>query len=663
MDSNLPRAATVPRPRVQTAAQTGGVTARAVALATVLLALIALLNFFVEIDWGINWSGSWSFSSGVPALVPVSVLVALTALGGLLGRAALSRRELLAVYCAVLVGAPVLTSATLAWLLVKNVAYFYTARAQPEWEAAFLRYVPAWWAPGDRASVEGFFEGNASVPWGAWATPLLAWGAFSLALFLCTLCVMVLLQRQWVTHERLTFPVAQVALETVRERGGGGRLPRGWPFWIGLLVAFGVNFLSSLADKVPALPKIPLSAYDLIPWQRTGPLAGLGSFSLILWPWMVALAYLIPKDLSFSVWFFSLVRIGLTVAAIAAGATPVRPEEWWTTSFPAPYYQGGGAVVALSLWVLWIGRRHLARAARQVVRPTGEDAAEPLSYRTACAGFAVSLAFLVYFLVASQCRVLFSLVLMLVTIGYFAIWARIRAETGLGILCFPLQIQDVAMVPFGSRAFRPAELVALVSLRAYYTPGFSSSFEIFPGSVLESFKIADAAGLNQRRLSGLLIGGFAISLIVGILIFMTGVYRLGWFGLNCSRGGWLGPQSIGDGGRIVSFLNDAAASKPDVNGLLALAAGGAVTILLGLLRLRFWWWPFHPVGYLASNTWGSHWWCVPFLIGWVGKMLVTRYGGLRLYRQSVPLAIGLIVGDMLNGGVWAMVRVATLGGV
>jgi hypothetical protein len=31
---------------------------------------------------------------------------------------------------------------------------------------------------------------------------------------------------------------------------------------------------------------------------------------------------------------------------------------------------------------------------------------------------------------------------------------------------------------------------------------------------------------------------------------------------------------------------------------------------------------------------------------------VARYGGLRLYRRTVPLAVGAIAGDLLNEVLW-----------
>jgi hypothetical protein len=49
----------------------------------------------------------------------------------------------------------------------------------------------------------------------------------------------------------------------------------------------------------------------------------------------------------------------------------------------------------------------------------------------------------------------------------------------------------------------------------------------------------------------------------------------------------------------------------------------------------------------------------PFFIGWLGKTLVTRYGGLRLYRQTMPIAIGFIAGDLLNDLLWGIVTLVT----
>jgi len=632
------------------------VSRRAVAVALVLLVLIAPAAFYGEFLYGTTYE----FGSGVPAMAPLVILFVLAAgnmAAGRVGRRGFSRRELLAIYGIVLVGAPLVTHGILGWMLPMGVNQYYLGRAIPEWETTFLQYVPAWFAPSDAGTVESFFLGRASVPWGDWWVPLAAWGSFMAALFLSTLFLLVLFQRQWITHERLAFPLAQVPLEMVREGGERdgrrGRLAVGWVFWIGLLVSFGLTSLSRLSGMFPAIPDIPLSGVTLMQWRRTGPLAGLGAWELWLEPWMIAMAYLIPKELSFSCWFFWVVRVGLTVAAIAGGATPRRPEEWWDSTFPAATYQGGGALLALAAWTVWVGRRHLGRAIRIAFGggTGGEDAREPLTYRWALIGFVVTFGYLVYFCWAAGSRVAAGgAIIGLIVVHYF-MWARLRGETGLGFIPFPLMVNSMIVVPFGSAIFRPQEVVTLLYTRWSYFPGFGESFEVCTGNALESFKVADSAGISSRALTYAVAAGFVVSVVVGIFVVMTGMYEYGFFNTRGGAAtGWLRSQLRGIGTSVFTMLT--TPTKSDVNGTIAMGAGGVVAIVLGTMRLRFWWWPFHPVGYLAANAWGMHWFSQPFFVGWVLKSLAIRYGGLRLFRRTVPLAIGLIVGDFVSQGMW-----------
>jgi hypothetical protein len=645
--------------------RTAGVTWRAVLIAFLLLLLLVPVAFYVEMAWN-----KASIFVGIPAMGPVVVLFLLAAAMSipLLRRHGLTRRELLVIYSILLVAGPVVSHSILGWMLVKTIAYYYMARANVIWQTTFLDQVPTWLAPTDPAAAEAFFEGRAPVPWQLWSVPLGAWSFFTVCLFIASLSVIAILQRQWITNERLSFPIAQVPLEIVREprsRGAGraGRLPMVWIFWIGVVVSFAVNFVNGLSQRYPSIPAIPLGPVAIMQWQRVGPLAGLGEIDLLLTPWMIAIAYLIPKELSFSAWFFWLVDVGLTIIAIAAGAEPQRPEEWFDSTFPAPRYQGGGAILALGIWVLWIGRKHLARAARTALsrRPEQADADEPLSYRVALIALALSFAGMVYFCWAAQCRLIVGILLAGLIVGYYVMWARLRAETGLAFLPFPLEIQAAMHVPFGTAIYRPTELIAMISTRWAFFPGFGYSYEVVTGNALETFKIADAARINSRRLTTAMVAGFLLALGVGLFVFLTGIYRYGFFGLRAGTTGWLGHQSINDGNRIVWPLTSPA--KTDVGGLAAMIAGGVFAVFLGLMRLRFWWWPFHPVGYMAAMCWGLHWYYMPFFIGWAAKTLVIRYGGLRLYRATVPLAIGLIVGDMLNGGLWTIVALATQGRV
>ena len=77
---------------------------------------------------------------------------------------------------------------------------------------------------------------------------------------------------------------------------------------------------------------------------------------------------------------------------------------------------------------------------------------------------------------------------------------------------------------------------------------------------------------------------------------------------------------------------------------------------------RLVWFPLHPIGFIAANSWGMQINWVSFLVGWLIKVLVTRYGGLRVYNRLLPLFLGLIVGDALHSGLWGLVAWATGGG-
>jgi len=646
--------------------QRDGVTVRAVALAFILLILVSVGAFYVELAW----RKVYTFSSGVPAMAPVVLLFILAAAMGapLFRRIAFTRAELLTVYSILLVGGPLLSHGILFWMLPKVIAYVYVAQIQPLWETTFLPYLPMWFAPTSTAAIEGYFQGHSSVPWSQWWVPLSAWSSFFAAIFICTLCAVALIQRQWISNERLTFPIAQIPLEMVGESQGGrsrgARIQIAWVFWLGLGVSLLVNFMNSLSSRVPGVPAVPLGPVPIVQWQKVGPLAGLGEIDLVLWPWMIAVAYLIPKELSFSAWFFWLVRLALTVGAIAAGHTPQRPEDWFESGFPAPHYQAGGAALALFIWVAWIARQHIAHVVRIAFGSpkVRADADEPIGYRLALIGLVVSFVFMVYWCWLAGCRVIVAVVLVGLIVGYYVMWARIRAETGLGFIPFPLEIQDGLVSIAGSTAFRPREIVTMISTRWAFFPGFGESYEVVTGNVLESFKIADSAGISGRRLTAALVAGFFFALIVGLFILLIGCYHYGFFNLGMGGTyGWPSWQVRNDGGRIFEYLTNPA--PPDVNGIVALIAGTVFAILLGTMRLRFWWWPFHPIGYIAANCWGMHWYYMPFFLGWVSKSLVIRYGGLRLYRATVPLAIGLIVGDLLNQGIWSIIAIATQGRV
>jgi len=643
-----------------------GVTWRAALISLVVVAITAPAIFYGEVVWFRAtphfWAGGWS--SGVPAPWPLTVLFLLTALTSIpaVRRLRLTRPELLTVYSVILVVTPLFGMHVLFYLLPKVPSYRYYSLTQPLWESTFLHLIPEWWGPTSYAAATDFYLGGVAVPWSEWALPLAAWSSVMLCLYLANVCLLVLVQKQWIQNERLTFPLAQIPLETVGEVPGGGqaaRLPVSRPFWAGLAVAAVIAFLSQLSQRMPAMPSLPMEV-TVMGAQYVGPRAALGDVQLWLHPWLISLAYILPRDLLFSVWFLWLVRIGLCALAITYGHSPMAADSWWSSGFPAPLNQATGAVVALSVWALWIARRHLARALRIAFSrgPARGNLDEPLPYRFAIIGFVISVSWLVAFLILSGNRPIFALAYITLLLGLYLAYARLQAEGAFDP--FFWWFNDVCAIVVGMRNVRPTEVLTLYMMNWVGAPHPSRIFSACSLNTLTSFKIADASGTHKRPLMYLLFAVLPVALAVGIYVTLTVLYGRGFLMTAAAKGNYFVPWALRDDG--FTLVHDImSGANRDVAGVLGMVGGLMVTIFFGIMRLRFLWWPLHPIGYLLSNSVPQAVGTFPFLIAWTLKTLVTRYGGLRLYRQTIPLAIGLIVGDLLNSSLWNIIGLVTRG--
>jgi hypothetical protein len=647
----------------------GGVTRRAVAISLAIILLSVPAIFYGEVVWGTRYAGDVTkrgiWSTDAPAVWPLTILFLATALMSLpaLRKTGLTRRELLTVHSAVLVATPLLGSGILFFVLSIVVGYHYFGRGFMTWEE-FLPLIPSWFGPSSQSAVEGYFTGRAAVPWREWALPLAAWSSFIICLFMARVCLLALVQKQWIRNERLTMPLAEIPLGTVQESGGGpGRLPRNKLFWLGVIVAGSLSFLSDLSTRLPAVPSLPLSA-TVMQRQGIGPLAALGQLELLLYPSLIGLAYIVPKELSFSVWFFWLAKLGVTMLAIVFGADPGSADDWWSHDFPAPFDQATGAVLVLSAWVLWSARRHLARALRIAFtgRPREGDADEPLPYRWAIAGLAVCCVWMVAFLALAGCRPIFGVFYVGLIVGAGFAYARVCAETAFDPTT--AYVQDIVPTATGTQWLRPREITALFTMGWVYTPFPSQVISVCSMNALTSFKVGDAAGVPLRRLTSLLFVGFLIALGAGAACMLHELYVVGF---NATRAGsassFPGWYFRASGNGIFGALTDPRG--PEWAGVAWWGVGALMFVFIAAMRLRFLWWPFHPMGYilglsiLADEGRGQS----PFFIAWLAKALVLRYGGLRLYQQTLPIAIGFIIGDVLNRSFWNIVSVVTKGSI
>ena len=65
------------------------------------------------------------------------------------------------------------------------------------------------------------------------------------------------------------------------------------------------------------------------------------------------------------------------------------------------------------------------------------------------------------------------------------------------------------------------------------------------------------------------------------------------------------------------------------------------------MRTRFLWWPLHPIGYAASTTFAMWFLWSSIFVAWLCKFAILRYGGVKQYKRTRPLFLGLIFGELL----------------
>jgi hypothetical protein len=82
---------------------------------------------------------------------------------------------------------------------------------------------------------------------------------------------------------------------------------------------------------------------------------------------------------------------------------------------------------------------------------------------------------------------------------------------------------------------------------------------------------------------------------------------------------------------------------------------GAVLMLILVIGYhRFYWWPIHPIGYLTAYSSAMWYLWFSFFVGWFCNALCIRYGGVLLFKKVRHFFIGLIIGDFLMAGTWAI---------
>lgn len=628
-----------------------------VSLSTAALSLLLLLGSLIWMKQAGLVSHGVQLAESVPVVPAVGGLLLLTLLLPLLRRLPepfkLNRAGVLLVYAFLCISISMSSVGVARMLFPNATALFYFATHENEFEK-LQGYIPDWMAPKDPEVIRTMYEAadDEKVPWRPWLVPLTSYTVLLLAVFMLMMCVMTMFRKQWSDRERLTFPIVHLVTEISGGEDGRSALAffKEPAMWIGFGLAAAYNVMNILNAWNPAVPAMG-RAYDLgglfteRPWSAIRPLS-------IAWrPENFGLGYLVPTEITFSVWVFYLLQRLANVFAVSIG--------YEASGFPFVQEQSFGAYLALGIFLIWMSREHLGAIFRKVFAgdQTVDDSDEPMSYRLAVWGGIASAVVILIWVTSAGMALWTALVYFGLIILFALVYARARAEAGAAMVwLFPFyQHKKMMLSVLGSKPFVGTSNwgnLTIFSVLMYMSRGYFQSMMAYQ---IEATKIAEHARIRQRAMAGWLVVALVVGLAGAYVIHLQAYYKHGANILEggTTQGGYRTRLAVQEFEELTSFMR--AHKAPDSARTGAAAVGALVTLAMVGLRSVFLRFPLHPLGYAMVTAYGGPLWG-PFFIVWVIKTLVLRIGGMGMYRRLIPFFLGIVVGHFFTAGlVWGAI--------
>jgi len=480
-------------------------------------------------------------------------------------------------------------------------------------------------------------------PWGAWVVPFFMWGIALVAFFILMFCIAAIVRKQWVEHERLSFPLAQIPLEISRAPEEGrffNALFRNPLTWIGAGIPIGFYLLVIMTKFCPGFPFISSDNWQLhnLFYQMEG---WQGFFGLsFIW---IGVAFLLSTEVSLSLWLFFILA-------------NVQRITRYKLGYPGAEYDGKqqiGAYIAFAAIALWTMRHHLKDVLRKAFLGAKDvdDSSEGLSYRTAVFGLIGSCIVIIAWLALLGCPPHISLLFLAFAFVVLIVLSRLIAQCGLTFVQTSLANGPLSLVQdlVGDRAISPAGLTALTF---HQGPLYGDPREVMLPTLLNNTKVAEKR-LNMRKIFIAMIVAVILVYPVAYFTQVWGYYQYGTgpdsyasfhYPKSTSMERLAGaienpkePFNFGTSGKI-----DFAAAWVNLKHVFI---GAGAFLLVFFLRSRFHWWFVHPVGILTAASYPmAQMWLMTF-IGWSCKSLAQKYARGPMMAKVQRFFLGLIIGE------------------
>ncbi len=565
---------------------------------------------------------------------------------------ALRRAELMLVWCMMIVASAVPSSGLQRfWFSMQAAPAYYADASDLPDQQRLLNAVPESLVLSKDARsvpVRRFFEGRplgepVKIYWGRWARSISCWLVFIFLFYLATFFLGGMLRRQWVDVERLIFPLARVPLDVTEGAGGDDLLPelfRRGAFNVGLAL----TLVFALLRMAPALDGSGTGWQPVFPVQSLlwdTPLAQSVFGSAYIYPIAIGIAFLVPADVALSIWlFFFFTRAELQVSHWMG--VPIQGGTYgdWMR------WQQAGAFIVFTLMMLWAARRHLLRVACKALRlaPEVDDSDEPISFTVSFWGLLLSIGGMVAWFAVYGMNVLSAIALIGLIFCIALVHARLVAQGGIFFTQQNWFAPQVLHSISGGHAFSGSAAVVAMLQNAILV---QDAREILSAHAMNALRITSVFKKHKRWFLPAMLAVLVVAVAVSSYYTMRVYYDIG--GLN-SRNGYgmvsLPKQTFKVAGSMV--VNPVRAADPHFG---PFAVGGVIMFVVTAMRAHFYWWPVHSLGFLIGSTWPAHNLWFSFLLAWMIKMGVMKFGGGAMLRQARQFFLGVIVAEAFAIGV------------
>ncbi len=507
---------------------------------------------------------------------------------------------------------------------------FYFATEENRWAELFLDYLPSWLVLQHAGALTAFYEGvpdGRPMLWQFWVIPLFWWVTLYGAIFMVGASMMVILRKQWVEHERLSFPLAQVPLMLTegvdggRARPGITRMPLFW-WGFGLtLFIMGWNIVSFF-DVIYPIPIGPAHGTPLTLYESFPPIHLRFNFLLL------GVAYFTRVEVLASVWLFYLIRIIEQGVLTRIG----MPQAAVTIHF-----QHLSGFLVFSIFTVWMARKHIALVVKKAFgkAPHIDDSREFFSYRTAVFGFLIGLLYMILWLLAAGMSFwIICLMLGLLFLMYLGV-TRVVAETGLASLDLPYNsANEVATFYVGTENISPRSLT-LMWLSETFTRNWRT---LGMCSMAHAAKVGDELGGVGRGVFVSIIGALILSFGTAVLYTLHLGYEIGGSQIT----GSFASGANGYWTQLGGYIANAQGLTAEQYAYVAIGMAVSIILIWGYHYIPAW--PLHPVGFGVVTTYAADMAFFSFFVIWLTKSLIIRFGGVALYRTGQPFFIGILAG-------------------